>query len=92
MIIKEINSRNSQTDMEDYRGLYKTMAEIWALTEMFKYLNCLNASVIKLNACGQNWTFWVRYIWQGYLSHLGKNMKFGKFRSFGEKVCKRTFW
>ena len=40
MLINEINSRNSQTDMVDCRGLYKTMAEIWALTEMFKYLNC----------------------------------------------------
>ena len=35
MVINEINSRNSQTDMEDCRGLYKAMAEIWALTEMF---------------------------------------------------------
>ena len=62
MTINEINSRNSQTDMEDSRGLYKTMAEIWALTEKFKYLNCLNASVIELNACGQNWEFWVRFM------------------------------
>ena len=28
---------------------------------------------------------------QGYLCHLGKNMKFGKFESFGEKVCKGHF-
>ena len=62
MVINEINSRNSQIDMVDCRGLYKTMAEIWELTEMFKYLNCLNASVIKLNACGQNWEFWVRFM------------------------------
>ena len=62
MTINEINSRNSQTDTEDCRGLYKTMAEIWVLTEMFKYLNWLNTSVIKLNACGQNWEFWVRFM------------------------------
>ena len=62
MTINEINSRNSHIDVYGCRGLYKTMAEIWALTEMFKYLNCLNASVIKLNACGTNWEFWVRFM------------------------------
>ena len=41
MIINEINSRNSQTDMGDCRGLYKTMAEIWAFTELFDYLKRL---------------------------------------------------
>ena len=79
MLINEINSRNSHIDVYGCRGLYKTMAEIWALTEMFKYLNCLNASVIKLNACGMNWEFWVKFMIWGYLCHYGKNMKFGRF-------------
>ena len=83
MLINEINSRNSHIDVYRCRGLYKTMAEIWALTEMFKYLNCLNASEIKLNACGTNWEFWVKFMLWGYLWHYGKNMKFGKFGRFG---------
>ena len=42
MILNEINSRNSQTDTEDCRGLYKAVAEIWAFIELLKYLKCLN--------------------------------------------------
>ena len=42
MTINEINSRNSQTDTEDYRGLYKAVAEIWAFIELLKYLKCVN--------------------------------------------------
>ena len=46
MVINEINSRNSHIDVYGCRGLYKAMAEIWAPTEMFKYLKWLNAPVI----------------------------------------------
>ena len=46
MLINKINSKNSQTDMDDCRGLYKAMAEIWTFTELFEYLKvvifCLN--------------------------------------------------
>ena len=44
MTINEINSRNSQTDTEDCRGLYKAVAEIWVFIELLKYLKCLNTS------------------------------------------------
>ena len=41
MLINKINSRNFQTDMDDCRGLYKAMAEIWTFTEIVKYLKLL---------------------------------------------------
>ena len=41
MLINKINSRNSQTDMDDCRGLYKAMAEIWTFTELVEYLKLL---------------------------------------------------
>ena len=41
MLINKINSRNSQTDMDDCRGLYKAMAEIWTFIELFEYLKLL---------------------------------------------------
>ena len=41
MLINKINSRNSQTDMDDCSGLYKAMAEIWTFTEIIAYLKLL---------------------------------------------------
>ena len=38
MLIIKINSKNSQTDMEDCRGLYKTVVKFWAFTEIVEYL------------------------------------------------------
>ena len=62
MSINEINSRNSHIDIYGCRGLYKALVKFSWFIEMFEYIKCLNASVIKLNACGQNWEFWVRFM------------------------------
>ena len=41
MLINKINFRNFQTDMEDCRGLYKTVVKFWAFIELFEYLKWL---------------------------------------------------
>ena len=47
MLNNKINTRKSQTDMEDCRGLYKTVVKFWTFIEIVEYLKWLYSVKIK---------------------------------------------